>query len=427
MPYLDSLDIANRALWHLGQRPIESIDEDSRKNDLLSDAYDKLRQVELRRSLWKFAKRTVYLRPLNVGPLAEDSQGNPTSSTMILDPKPWSATTTYLPGSVVTDANGLLWTTMVPDNVNNAPGVTTAWERYFGPLSVYPFDSTTSGGYFAGELVYLPGANKGGFVIFVSLVNANTDAPTTATAYDATITYGYDAVVSYSGSQWRSLIAVNLANTPTTPPLAWNTTVTYSTAQTVVGSDGYIYSSIGNGNIGNDPTTTPGSWTNTLAPAAWISTPTLYPSSGKWLPLFAGLKNLIFIYPIGTGPSSEDATKNVYRLPSGFLRRAYIDTKEDRNYNDWDIQGNYLVTDDLEVVFPFIADVTTVTDYDALFCEGLSARMAYETCEELTQSVGKQQMAERAYNKAIVEARLVNAIEREFDRPPIDDYISVRL
>lgn len=58
------------------------------------------------------------------------------------------------------------------------------------------------------------------------------------------------------------------------------------------------------------------------------------------------------------------------------------------------------------------ARVTDTGLFPASFCEALSARLAWECCEEITGSDAKVQLAERRYNTAIKEARWANAIQK---------------
>jgi len=413
MPFLDSMDIANRACVHLGQTQIATVDENSTKNTALSDAYDKLRPAELRRSLWAFAKRKVILRPIS-------------ATTFLLDPMAWSSLTTYLPGAVVKDANGMLWTSYLGSNLNNEPGATTVWEQYFGPLTVDAYNSTIS--YYAGELVYAPGAANGSYVIYRSLQNTNLDDPETATAYAATTTYKIGDVVSSGGSQWRSLLNVNLANTPAEPSADYNTAVTYSSGQSATAADGYKYTSAQSSNIDHEPVTDDGTWwTATSTPAAWTAVPVLHVSSVKWAPLFAGMTVLNFLYPIGSGPANQTSTKNVFRFPSGYLRQVTVDPKESgRTYRDTEVVGKYFLSYSNPLLFGFIADIVTVSDMDSMFCEGLAARLAIATCKQITGDDTLFGDLTSVYQTFMSEARIANAIETEYEEQPEDDYITVR-
>ena len=238
MPFLDSLDIANRVCQRCGVQQILDINEDSLNNNEITFAYDKLRRAELRRNIWTFAIKKAVLRPATV-------------TTQLLAPQLWSPSTTYMLGTIVVDANGILWFSTIPDNLNNPPASTSAWEEYFGPLAVdifnpiqntavaawssvtnYTINTTVSyngtnytslvsnnlnnvpssgssvwqaignsgaTAYYAGELCYAPAGNPGGFVIYMSLINGNTDVPSNITPWSATVQYGQDAIVSNGG------------------------------------------------------------------------------------------------------------------------------------------------------------------------------------------------------------------------------------
>lgn len=423
MPFLDSLDIANRALQYVGARRIGSVSEDSKNNVETSFSYDKLRRVELRRNIWRFATRTAVLRAID-------------TTTMILAPQAYDSEQVYLPGAIVADSNGLLWSSTVPDNLNNAPGTSSAWDRYFGPLTVAPWASGNS--YYAGELVYKAETPIGTYKVFMSLTNANTDTPDTAAAYSASVTYYRDAVVSYGGSQWRSLIELNLGITPADGPLDFDQTSVYSTGQQVTGSDHLIYTSVIDDNSGTDPVTDDGThWTSTGTANAWSRTPEPVVSSPNWRYIAGNINALTIVYPIGAGPLSQTSTRNLFRLPAGFLREAPQDPKAGSSnplgapanaaYTDWTYAGDYMLTADAgPIIYRFVADVSAVTAMDDMFCEGLACRIATALCEPITQSRGKLQDVSAAYKQFMTEARTVNAIETGPVEPPLDDYIACR-
>lgn len=422
MPFLDSLDIANRALQHCGVERIANVDEDSKNNRETAFAYDTLREPELRRNTWRFAIKKAILRPIG-------------TDTLLLDPQLWDEDTLYLFGSLVKDENGVIWQSAVTSNQGNDPLTTTAWEEYFGPLAINAYDSTLA--YSAGEVVYKTAGNSGGFVVFMSLQNSNEDVPSTVTTYSATVTYGKDATVSYGGDQWRSLIPLNLGTTPAVGPADYDASAIYATGNQVIGPDGYIYTSLQNANAGNNPTTATAYWTNTGVPNAWAKTPTLYPSSTKWLPLYATLKPLNILYPVGTGPYTQQGTRNVFRLPSGWLKKAPRDPKAGANsilgapsglyYDDWLFEGDYIIASDAIIVHRFVANIHDVRRMDAMFCEGLACRVAIGVVETLTQSGSKKNSIAAEYKLFMSEARTVNAIEIGSEEPPEDDYIACRV
>jgi hypothetical protein len=165
--------------------------------------------------------------------------------------------------------------------------------------------------------------------------------------------------------------------------------------------------------------------------------PTLFPAALGWLPLQCSLTNLTFVYPVGSGPAEQTESRNVYRLPAGYLRTAPQDPKAGSSsilgaptgiqYEDWDLESNFLVSRDcFPIVFRFVADCYLVSQFDAMFCEGLACRLAYEACEDLTQSAGKQTQVASAYKVFMTEARAVNGIETGPTEPPVDDWLTTR-
>lgn len=432
MPFLDSLDIANRSCQILGAEQIASPTEDSVQNFELSFAYDKLRQPELQTNVWSFATRKAVLRAIDPG-------------TMILTPKQWDATVTYLPGAIVSDANGQNWISTQEQNINNPPGGNNdVWDSYYGPLTVTLWDTTAQTAYYAGELVYIPGTGvgtgpdyNGGYQIYMSLINGNQDTPNVSTPWANTTVYYGGQQVSYNGAQYVSLIEYNVGNTPQTAVPDWLSTTVYSIGNQVAGSDNFIYTALTN-NSNADPTLDDGiNWLATNVPNAWALTNT-HLADIKWMAVSATMKNLLIPYPIGSGPSYQTYTRNAFRLPSGFLKVApqqpkagsvsILGAPTGAMYLDWTFEDEFLLThDNGPIVLRFVADVVNVQKFHALFCEALASRMAFETCEKVTQSTGKVQIAGSKYKMAIASAREQNAIENGADEPPMDDYISCRL
>ena len=419
------LDIQNRALQHLGATRIASITEDSVNNAETSFAYDKLRRAELRRNTWRFATKRAVLRPID-------------TTTYKLSPALWNVGVQYLPGSIVADANGQLWISNQANNIGNTPGSSTVWKSYFGSMTAGAYDTSGQTAYFAGDLVYIQNTDSS-YNIYISMQNANTEVPNTADAWSATATYQQDETVSYSGAQWRSLIALNTNNTPSAGPANWVATQTYASAAQVTGTDGFIYTSVGNGNLGNNPVTDNGNyWTNTDTPNAWTNVPTIPASSSLWAPLYASLVSFNFVYPIGYGPVSQELTKNVFHLPAGFLRKLSQDPKAGlysflgapayNTQEDWLLEGDFLLSQcATPIIFRFVADETNVMAMDDLFCEMLAARIALETCETITNSNVKKQTVNNDYMKFRGEAIIIDGIDTGAVEPPEDDYIVCRV
>lgn len=426
MSFRTPLDVANRGLGHLGADRISEtlgFTENSKRAATMAFLFDKLRRAELRTNFWKFSTRRTVLRAVD-------------DATMIIAPALWDSTVSYRPGAIVTDEGNTIWMSNFPDNLNNTPGNSFFWDVYTGPLTCQPWDATTA--YFSGELVYtFPG--DGTFKVFVSLVNANSDNPATGTAYDATATYMKDQVVTYSATPFISLIDLNKANTPSATPAAWVSGTTYAATNQVYGSDGLIYTSVGSGNTGHDPTTDGGvHWTNTGTLKPWTSTFSGGTGSAKWLQIApVTLTDFWMIYPVGSGPSSQSDTRNIFMLPAAFLRDApqdpkagatsYLGAPSGLAYSDWTFEGPFIVTRDVgPILLRFIADIQDVTAMDDLFCEGLAARMGLEGCEEITQSTAKRQACASEYEKWMGLAKKTNSIEIGAIEPPEDDFLTCR-
>lgn len=248
--------------------------------------------------------------------------------------------------------------------------------------------------------------------------------------YAAGTTYAVGDIASFTDSvddttrYWISDQASNTGNTPTdgepwenyfgpVTVSSYDSTIGYYAGEIVYDGSNNIWFSLVSGN------------------SAALSEGT------SWHQLSGTLQASNLIYPLGSGPFSDSTTRNVYRLPYGFLRQApqdpkagstsYLGAPSGLSYDDWLFEGNCLVSSQTDpVVLRFAADWSDVTTMDALFCEGLAARVAQEICESVTQSTAKVQAITGAYNRIMSKARVVDAIEVGSEEPPIDDWIACR-
>lgn len=433
--FLTPVDIGNRALQHCGsEMMITGFSEVSKAARQVSFAYGKQRRAELMDNIWTFATREAALRPID-------------TTTMRVRPALWVSSTTYYRGCIVDDGTGTLWMSRVQNNLNNQPQSSLSqWEPYFGPLTADLWDTTDTTAYRSGELVYTT-AGDGTYRVYQSQIDGNSDNPSTATTWDATVTYATAQTVTYLSVVYQSLIDLNLNQTPSSAPAAWAVGTTYSTGQHVYNpTDGLIYSSIGNGNVGNNPATDGGiHWTNTGVLCPWTTVFVGGTGDIQWLeiggaefPNGVGLTTLNILYPVGAGPSSQSWSKNVFRLPAAFLRQAPQDPKRGSFSalgapggaiaDDWQIENEFLVTRTATVIiFRFVADIQDVTRMTDLFCEGLAARLGKAVCEPLTNSTAKLAAISGAYKDVIARALQVDAIEVSSIEPPLDDWIACRL
>ncbi len=118
---------------------------------------------------------------------------------------------------------------------------------------------------------------------------------------------------------------------------------------------------------------------------------------------------------------------NSFTLPALFLR--LLPAYPEQNINDLDYQieqRKILTNDSAPLYIRYIYQVTDPNQMPPLFREALSARMAMELAEELSQSPSKTAMAAEMHKEKIREARRVNAIQNVAAQPPEDTYITVR-
>lgn len=388
------IDIMNRALQRVGQTRIVSLTDDTKACDEVTFCYDKLRIAEMRRNVWVFSIRQAALRPYNpprpAG--ATSSTSAATLGTMELVPAIWDATKNYLPGSIVSFNTKTYFSRS--GNINLQPDITASdWAQYFGPRTVEPYDTSGGTTYYPGELVY-------------------TLAGTTPTIF---------------------LALAQSSDVPTTTP-AWVATTYYNKGDTVTGSDTNKYQSKLDLNNNINPVGDAGvHW----APLPVANQPDTHAGS-NWMQIDATVKSLTFIYPVGTGPSFQTNTRNVYFLPYGYLRKApqnpkagavtFLGGPSGNMYDDWEFQSSHLLTRQNGVlILRFAADIADVTQMDSMFCEGLSCRVGIEVCEPLTQSTTKIANIISEYKQFMGDARAVNGIEAGAVEAAEDDFISVRI
>jgi hypothetical protein len=410
-------------------------------------AYDKLRRAELRRNTWRFAIRSTVLRPVD-------------SNTMLLVPPQWSATQVYDYGNLVQDSSGYFWVSIQDTNQNNAPGSSLQWDTYFGPLTVDPWAQPpvpnmgqptgdyNQYAYYAGEVVY-EANNNGGANVYMSLQNSNSVDPGVPIAWSDSTTDQYgnvytpiytigQTVQGSDGFYYMSQVQINSGNDPTLSPKPWDADSPYVIGNKTAGLDGKVYYALKNSTGVSPVNDATGTWQWQGAYSLWTPAFAGASNNTEWLQLNCTLRPLKFLYPAGSGPSTDDATRNVYWLPGGYLRFAPQDPKAGSTtflgastglwYNDWTFGDSHFTTrESWPIVFRFVADITQVPSMDPMFCEGLGARLGYETCETITQDAGKKASIASAYKTFMSEARIENGIETGPVEPPEDDYVTCRI
>lgn len=361
----------------------------------------------------------------------------------------WAVGTTYAAGATVTYTDGNTYSSLSAGNIAHTPASgSTFWAlmptlilatqtvpttSVLQPPQSSPVTEWNIGtAYSLGSFVMFNGTE------YVSIANSNTGN------YPNGVTSLFWQAVT-GGTLYMSLLNININNNPASAPALWATATTYTIGQTVGGSDGVIYSSLTNFNQGNNPVTDAGAhWTNTGVSNPWTTVFTQGGGNSMWtqiggssFPSGVTLTTLNITYPLGTGPSTQTATRNVFRLPAGYLRTApqdpkagsvsYLGAPTGLQYTDWNYEGNYITSWTTDpIMLRFICDTTNVVDMDDMFCEGLAARIGYEIAPRLTQSNDKQKQIIGIYQEHMSSARLVNAIETGATEPPEDDYLTTR-
>lgn len=117
-----------------------------------------------------------------------------------------------------------------------------------------------------------------------------------------------------------------------------------------------------------------------------------------------------------------------FPLPADCLRHL----KPNDNDLDWVIEGGSILTNDVASTAPvinlrYIARITDANKFDPLFIQAFAAALAWEMCEEITQSNSKKDAMLANYKYWIGEARKANAFEQIAADPPEDTWITAQL
>lgn len=114
---------------------------------------------------------------------------------------------------------------------------------------------------------------------------------------------------------------------------------------------------------------------------------------------------------------------NAFTLPTDCLRILPANT-----VTDWSVEnGKILTNDGAPLDLRYIARIVDPNLFDVNFSEALAAKIAYELCEEITQSNAKQDRALNDYDNAIRDAWQLNAFEKVSEELPEDPWVAARL
>jgi hypothetical protein len=482
--FTQPLDIVNRALQILELPRIATLKDSNLAATEMNFAYDKRREYELRRNLWRFATRRVALRPS-------------ASTSVLLVPSTW-VPGSYAGGSIVADSAGVVWISFRNNNTGT-PGLPgSGWEQYFGPMVITPWNQpappsnlgsnpyvtppgvqlgSQSGlvSYFQGELVYLPDG-KGGVTLFQSLMPAflptTPDGPLQVDLWQPGITYSKGQIAfiyvdangqiilglppglnvgGLSSNAFQSTIDFNTGNEPdlcetnAVQSQPWSSSHTYNVGDIIAGSDTQLYQSLVGSNLNVNPVadTLFAAWTPLgMFAKTWTTaiSPTPRAISNEWQLIPGATASMVIPYPLTAGPLDHTSSRNAYRLPAGFLREAPMDPTlggtpwlgapvYESVDNDWTYESDFIVTrNNQPFIYRFVANTTDVARMDPMFCEGLAASLAIATAGTLKPDNNNVAVkAQKAYDRTMFEARTVNAIEIGGVKPPVSDYLLVRL
>lgn len=134
---------------------------------------------------------------------------------------------------------------------------------------------------------------------------------------------------------------------------------------------------------------------------------------------------------------SADATapswgyKYAYTLPSDYLGLVQVGEFYVRPYTKqqgmWTVEGRKLLTDEApQLKLRYIALIDNPGLFDPLFVECFACKLAYESCEALTQSSTKKQGLRDDYKFALDEAMRCDALEIPPDDLPWGSWLESR-
>jgi hypothetical protein len=118
---------------------------------------------------------------------------------------------------------------------------------------------------------------------------------------------------------------------------------------------------------------------------------------------------------------------NSFTLPSDFVRLVDDYPEDNTLQKDWQIEGRKILTDyDDPIYIRYVYNVTDPNEMDSLLREAISAALAVELCEELTQSNTKKAALKEDYELILRRAKRTNAIENVAQDAPESSWLSSR-
>lgn len=126
-----------------------------------------------------------------------------------------------------------------------------------------------------------------------------------------------------------------------------------------------------------------------------------------------------------------------FELPSDNLRVLEIgdsypgsdlsDYRSGPTSDDYSIEGGMVLSNlSAPLSIRYIRQITDTTQWDAAFCNAMSAQLAYMSCFRITQSLGQQKNCVEAYSQAIKDAVRANALETTPTVQADDTWVTTR-
>lgn len=126
-------------------------------------------------------------------------------------------------------------------------------------------------------------------------------------------------------------------------------------------------------------------------------------------------------------PAPTFGRANAFVLPSDFIRLADPYQEDVDAERDWVIEDGRIVTNDSSPIrIRYVSRVTDPNLMTPLFREGLATKLAYELCEEITQSNTKKQGLADDLRDVITRSKKSNAFQKPSMKPPEDEWLTVR-
>lgn len=111
-----------------------------------------------------------------------------------------------------------------------------------------------------------------------------------------------------------------------------------------------------------------------------------------------------------------------YQQPADCIKILEVDT----DY-DWVKEGETILTDEgSSLLIRYQKKVTDPSCYGPLLIECIITRLAYDICEEITQSTSKKQELAQDFQRVLIAAKTLDAQEGSPSNLKEDDWITVR-